>query len=276
MTERFQKVSSVSALTPAFSETSTCQFGTLSHSTLVVGLLCLLSGAVWELFSEHKDKGLKLMQTGDAGAWNSVALAKAHPRMADVFRDGILFEVLSWRIMLDEPEGTCAKISHAINEAQAVAMTTHEMEALSTVTTVVNDLVKGAAVAGQVDFEEVKGFVKTRLPQYVNDAHFQDMFTFVINTGAKAGKFIDRLLEYDRRYVDHKKRTLPLSAFVSVNLLAAEFPRTKVALLMRAYSKPPNKGVCPIPEAKWGQYKSDQTSFLFPSDAELRSHGARR
>ena len=34
------KAFSVSALRPALTETSTCQFGTLSHSTLVVGLLC--------------------------------------------------------------------------------------------------------------------------------------------------------------------------------------------------------------------------------------------
>ena len=33
------KVGSVSALRPAFTETITCQFGTLSHSTLVVGLV---------------------------------------------------------------------------------------------------------------------------------------------------------------------------------------------------------------------------------------------
>ncbi len=53
------KVGSVSALRPAFTETITCQFGTLSHSTLVVGLLCLWNGAVWDLFEEHKGKGWK-------------------------------------------------------------------------------------------------------------------------------------------------------------------------------------------------------------------------
>ncbi len=93
--------------------------------------------------------------------------------MAEVLRNGISVEVLSWRIMLEEPRGTCAKISHAINESQAVSMNTHEMEALASVTSVVDNLLKCSAVAGHVDFQEVKEIVKASLPQYVNDQCFQ-------------------------------------------------------------------------------------------------------
>ncbi len=111
---------------------------------------------------------------------------------------------------------------------------------------------------------------------------FQEMLRFVINTGAKNGRFNDRLLEYDRRYVDHKKRALPLQAFGSVNALPNELPRSKVAILMRAYSKPPSKGVCPCPESSWGKLKTKHIMnlgalpSLFSGDAGPRSHGARR
>ena len=47
------KGGSVSALRPAFSETRQIMFGTLAHSTLVVGLLCLMNGAVWDLSLIH-------------------------------------------------------------------------------------------------------------------------------------------------------------------------------------------------------------------------------
>ena len=250
------KVRSVSALRPAFTETITCQFGTLSHSTLVVGLLCLLNGAVWDLTEEHRGKGLETMQTGEAGAWNVEALMKHDAQLAEVLRDGISVEVLSWRIMLEEPMGTCAKISHALNESQAI------WEALASVANVVGDLLKSSAVAGQIDFAEVKDAVKDRLPQYVNDPYFEDMFGFVINIGGTDSGFIDHMLEYDRRFVDHKKRTLPLQAFGSVNALAPDLPRSNVAILMRACSKPTSKGVCPCPESNWGEFKTEHVQKL--------------
>ena len=58
----------MSALATAFKESNTCQFGTLSHSTLVVGLKCWLNGAVWDLAEEHKGKGLEVLQNSE-GAW---------------------------------------------------------------------------------------------------------------------------------------------------------------------------------------------------------------
>ena len=83
------------------------------------------------------------------------------------------------------------------------------------------------------------------MPGVVAQLVFKDMFDFVINLGGKNAGFVQRLFEYERRFVDHKKRRLPPQAWGSVNSLVANLPRTKVALLMRAYSKDPVKGFCP-------------------------------
>ena len=58
---------SVKALEMAFSSHNGFQHGTLSHSHLVLGLLCLKNGACWELFPEHKNRGLEGLQTGKGG-----------------------------------------------------------------------------------------------------------------------------------------------------------------------------------------------------------------
>ena len=54
--------------------------------------------------------------------------------------------------------------------------------------------------------------------------------------------------------MNQKVRRLRLTAFEAVNKLDLSLPRTKIALLMRAYSKdPPGRGdiFCPNPEAWW-------------------------
>ena len=63
--------------------------------------------------------------------------------------------------------------------------------------------------------------------------------------------FIPQLLEFGSKFVDHKQRQLSLQAFAEVNKVGLEFPRVKIAMLMRAYRKPPNRTWCPPPETTW-------------------------
>ena len=94
-----------------------------------------------------------LPQTGPGGAWNLDAVCNFSQQMRSVFQDGISFEVLSWRIMIEEPVGTCARISAALNDPQSRGVATHEMEALKKgVLDAVDRIAKSSAVAGQVDY----------------------------------------------------------------------------------------------------------------------------
>ena len=86
----------------AFSTVILFQHGTLSHSHLCVGLLCLNNGAQWDLFPEHKGKGLEILQTGPAGVWNRAALCGFSPALAEFFSGrplsrGAVLENLSGR-----------------------------------------------------------------------------------------------------------------------------------------------------------------------------------
>ena len=44
---------------------------------------------------------------------------------------------------------------------------------------------------------------------------------------------------------------MSLLAFAEVNKVPLQFPRVKIAMIMRSYRKPPSKGWCPLPEAAW-------------------------
>ena len=63
--------------------------------------------------------------------------------------------------------------------------------------------------------------------------------------------FIPQLLEFGTKFVDPKQRQLSLQAFAEVNKVPLQFPRVKIAMLMRAYRKPPSRTWCPLPEAAW-------------------------
>jgi hypothetical protein len=51
--------------------------------------------------------------------------------------------------------------------------------------------------------------------------------------------------------VDSMLRRLRLNAFSLANKFPENRPRPKVAVLERAYRKPPSYGFCPTPEANW-------------------------
>ena len=223
------KVRSVNALRVAFNEESTFAYATLSHSTLVVGLLCLMRGAVWRIPQEFKGQGLETLQNA-AGQWDWDALMRFNDQVADIFKNGITFQVLHWSILLEEPRGTCAKISHSINEAQSLAMNTHEMEAMNATMEVIEEVRSRSAVAGQggkPDYNDTRAILKDKGLKHAEDPHFEDMFNFIINLGGKLAGLIDQLLEYDRRFVDHNLRTLSLQAFVVPNTLPDNCARCK-------------------------------------------------
>ena len=66
--------------------------------------------------------------------------------------------------------------------------------------------------------------------------------------GGQAAGFVAELLDFAATFVDSKQRQLRLSAFTLVNKMLAQTPRSKIAVLMRAYRKPPNRTWCPCPE----------------------------
>ena len=61
---------------------------------------------------------------------------------------------------------------------------------------------------------------------------------------------------------------MSLQAFAEVNKIGLQFPRTKIAMLMRSYKKPPTRTWCLVPEAAWT--KSAKMPWLPKLEASLR------
>ena len=80
----------------------------------------------------------------------------------------------------------------------------------------------------------------------------------VADLGATNNSFVGEILEFGSRYVDSSLRKLRLNAFTAINKIPITCPRTKVAVLKRAYRKPPSHGWCPSPEAAWGKFGSGE------------------
>jgi hypothetical protein len=186
-----------------------------------------------------------------SGPLDLAAVAAKDEDLASLFTMGLKMEVLSWKMCKEEPTA-CSLISQALNSGQNLALQTSELTALAVLTGTVT-LELETAVAARVSFETVKEKVRTQLDMFVDQPDFIDLFEFVVNMGANKNTFIQQLLEFGSNFVDHKTRQLRLQAFQEANKLPLATPRCKIAMLMRAYRKTPNRGVCPTPEQGWAK-----------------------
>ena len=221
-------------------------FGTLSHSHLLLVLLCFTTGAQWK---DMPEKWHRLLN-GD-GSFNYAAVAASDPELAVLMREGLDMEVLSWKMCVEEPTA-CSLISQALNTGQQMAFKTTELTALAVLTGAVTRELE-SAVAGAVAFQTVQDKVRAELDHYVDMPEFVDLFEFVVNMGAGKQSFIPMLLDFGSKFVDQKQRQLRLDAFAAANKLPLEVPRCKIAMIMRAYRKPPTRSWCPTPEAAWAR-----------------------
>ena len=154
-------------------------YATLSHSHLLLVLLSWSNGAVWQL--EDEPTLSKLLNIN--GAFSDVAVAALDDGLDRVLKDGLIMEVLSWKIMEEEPSAA-SLISQAINIGNHLALRTSELTAMSVLAGAAA-FEFGSAVADAVCFETVREKVRTELDMYVDMPHFIDLFEFVVNMGGE-------------------------------------------------------------------------------------------
>ena len=215
-------------------------YGLLSHNHLMLGLKCIQNGANWRLGDEWRSK------VHVDGAWNCKAVEAVDAEIANVLKNGLRMEVLSWQIHTEEPTA-CSLISQALNKAQSMALKTSELTAMAVLTGAVTRA-KETAVADEVAYESCKEALRGELDSYVDMPGFVDLFEFVVNMGASDGIFIPELLDFATKFVDSKKKQLSLAAFAVVNKIPNNLSHVKMALVMRAYRLKANRTWCPVPE----------------------------
>ena len=252
-------------------------YGTLSHSHLCLVLRAIALGTKWPLpegieFTEDERARLKPVLDKD-GNLDMAAVAQNDPVAKTLVEGGMLMEVLSCKLMDDEPTGA-SLISQSLNKGADFALRTTEVTALRVLCKAV-DAELDAAVADQVAFEKVKLSVTHELDRVVQDPDFIELFSFVVGLGSTKAQFIPLLLQFCEVYVNSKRRALRLGAFGVASKLPDAVPWVKVALVMRCYRNAPAKkrGVdaavwCPDPEPLWN--KKDATHFLAELNAVLR------
>ena len=135
----------------------------------------------------------------------NAAVAACDDDLDRVLKDGLEMEVLSWKMLVEEPTAA-SLISQALNKVQSMALRTSELTALNVLTGAVT--LRERAVAGEVCFESVRERVRAELDMYVDLPGFIDLFEFVVNMGANGEEFIPTLLEFGAKFVDPKHRQL--------------------------------------------------------------------
>ena len=248
-------------LKSCFNESKSIEFGTLSHSHLILVLRCWLTKAIWGITKDdvlfdfiNKSEQLDLS-----------AVAEKDPCFAKVANEGLWMEVLSYKMVLEEPTAA-SLISNALNKGQEAALRTSELTAVAVLTGAVTMQMEGC-LSREVDYATIKDKLRNELDTYVDEPEFIELFQTVVDLGANTASFLPELLEFGSKFVNSKIRQLRLNAFTAINKIPTEFPRTKVAVLKRAYRKNPAYGYCPSPESGWSKVAPGTTLLNYGSAA---------
>ena len=220
-------------------------YGNLSHNTLLLVLLSWATSAKWDL----KGADEKPYFCDSNGCLDQAAVAEKDEPLEFLIKKGLLMETLSYKMLLEEPEAA-SLISQALNKGQEAACRTSELTALAVLTGTIA-LHEEGKVWRELDYQTIQEKLRSELDYFVDEPEFIEMFECVISLGAHTNSYIQELLEFGDRFVDSKFRQLRLSAFTEVNKIPGSCPRSKLAILKRAYRKKPQYGYCPSPEASW-------------------------
>jgi hypothetical protein len=164
----------------------TLQYGTLSHSHLLLVLRAWLTGAKWELETKQGPPH----PCDEHGRLDLTAVAE-HPNakeMAEVINEGLRMEVLSWKIYVEEPSA-CVMISNALNKNHEIVLRTAELTALECLRGELS-LRMNARSGQEVCLESVRNALRSQLDDFVDEPDFLEMFEFTINLGGGLQSYI--------------------------------------------------------------------------------------
>ena len=195
------------------SEAAVAAYCTLSHSHLLLTLLCWLFGVKWDIpDGPFASKWKRVL--GEFGNLKRDAVASIEPELTETLDKGLDMEILNWKIQIEEP--TAARmISQALNKGHTRALETTELTAMAVLSGATMAQKKG--LANEVQFESSKEKVRAELDVFVDDPDFIALYDFVINPGCNVNTFIPGLLDWASKFVNSKQRKLRLAAFYEAN-----------------------------------------------------------
>ena len=209
-----------------------------------------LTAAKWDI-PPNEERGLVYCDAEGKLSLAAVAEHENAKELAATCKDGLLMEVLSYKMDIEEP-GAASIISQALNKGQDAAMSTTELTAVAVLR---GEIVKQRITvdtAQEVAYESVKERVRKELDTYVDEPDFMDLFDFLVGVGAGVNSYIEGLLDFGSRFVDAKLRRLRLGAFAEAGKIDDRCPRVKIAVLKRAYRKKQPRDFAQAPRVSGG------------------------
>ena len=151
------------------------QYGTLAHSHLNQILKNIDGGVDASAFAE-KDATFKAAICANDGRLSKSVLAIKDKTFAEYCDKGLLWETLSYKIVVEEPNG-CKDISNAINAKNKRNMTAHEMQCCMQL---MKFCAAESAVAERVCFRKAKEDMANEMPEFSEDPDFIELFKFAL------------------------------------------------------------------------------------------------
>ena len=208
---------------------TTIVFGTLSHSHLNQCLKNIIGGAKCDAPARFASDGRLCLDV----------VEQRQPGLAENCRKGLLWDVLSWKIRLEE--GALEIVQSAANRKAQVQMRETEMQAIARLASICSAVAKrnrtsNAPAGGKIDFDDIKRELARTMPQVARSSDFLGMLRFVISLGANGAPFIAALKLFVglRGACRHVKPSL----FAAASLLPTSVPHLMIALIVAGYSAP--------------------------------------
>ena len=151
-------------------------WGKLCHTHLFLALLSYLTHAKWDVVDEHANS---IYACDIDGFLDHSAVAGNDGGSAELLKHGLLMEVLSYKIYLEQPDA-CIVISNAMNSPHQWALRATELHAMATLSGEIM-LHMNSAVAGGICYRTVKERVRAQLDALVDDPAFKELFGTVVS-----------------------------------------------------------------------------------------------
>ena len=166
----------------------TMSYGSLSHSHL--------NQVFKNILARVPVAGLKI--SNSSGRLDVGILDEVDKVFAKYCNEGLLWDVLSYKIQDEEPDGLNV-IQAACNSKNSIALMQHEMEAVASLSRLCK---ASSAVAGTVSFQTAKEQLAFTLPGMTDDPDFIHLFRFVVDLGGDSSCFVPDLMEFTGKFLN--------------------------------------------------------------------------
>jgi len=228
----------------------------LAHNHMMVVLRAFIVQAQWNI-PPSDEKGVTFCDADGKLSITAVAESMNGAEAAKLIAEGCDCEALSYKMDEEEPSAA-SLISQALNRCNEVALRTTEMQAVAALSGEIIAQWTNTELGQNVAFESVLENVRHKLDMAADDPDLIQVFDFLIWSGVGRNRYVDELTQFARVFVNAGKRQLRLSAFGVINQMPKNARWSSVAVLKRAYRKPPTNGFCPNPEHIWSKCKPEQ------------------